>query len=137
MKICCETRDKKCHTSSWVADVIAYEPIDISHIKSCVGASVYWFIRDDVSYPGRCVTLSISASTTGFFIFLVDYKDVQCNIIKIYALPLCSWRIYLFLVNCYLVIQGWWHYDITFSIAEKKKEVRRYSFCMTRLYELI
>ena len=63
LKILCRSRDTECHTSSWPSDVIAREPINI---KSCVGASLYWFMRDDIRGSGRCVTLSISASTQYF-----------------------------------------------------------------------
>ena len=63
LKILCRSRDTKCHTSSWASDVIAREPINI---KSCVGASLYWFTCDDIRGPGRCVTPSISAFTQYF-----------------------------------------------------------------------
>ena len=63
LKIFCRSRDTKCHTSSRVADVIVHEPINR---RAHTGRDVYWFMCDDVRGSGRCVTLSISASTQYF-----------------------------------------------------------------------
>ena len=54
LKILCRSRDTECHSLSWPSDVIACEPINI---KSCVGASLYWFMRDDIRGSGPFVTL--------------------------------------------------------------------------------
>ena len=43
-----------------------------------------WFIHNNVSYPGRCVTsrlLQYIFKNRDFYIFLVDYQTVHCNVV--------------------------------------------------------